>query len=303
MSVQSQITRIATARDSAFAEIALKGVTVPSSAKIDDLPSLISSIVSGGGNGGITQDSSGFLVLDEEGSSGGGSGGGISIDDLAECTAPSGDITVGVSTIEAYAFAGKPITSVTGTSVTDLKDSALAHCDSLQTVSFPNLVSITGTYVFGYCPNLSSVHFPNLTTTATNSYLFYKLTSSIANAKAIIVMPKISNLGARAFDRVFADKIDLGPDLAVLNADQFYNNVEGQTVKTLILRRTTDIVTTSNTGRIKGLRDVYVPESLITDYESATNWSTQVAAGYITFHAIEGSIYENAYADGTPITA
>lgn len=248
--------------------------------------------------GAIYQDENGFLVLSDE-----AGGGGIAIDDIASNTEPSGAITVGVSTIAAYSFAAKPITSVSGASVTDLKNCAFINCSSLKTVSFPNLVSVTGTYIFEYCAGLELAHFPNLTTTPANSYMFYKLVSSISNAKAVIVMPKISSLGSRTFDRVFADTIDLGPDLEVLNADMFYNNVEGQTVKTLILRRTSGIVTTSNTDRIKGLRDVYVPEDLIATYEAASNWSTRVAAGYIMFHAIEGSVYETAYADGTPIAA
>ena len=38
------------------------------------------------------------------------------------------------------------------------------------------------------------------------------------------------------------------------------------------------------------------------DYKSATNWSTVDGYGTITWAQIEGSQYENYYADGTPIT-
>lgn len=55
---------------------------------------------------------------------------------------------------------------------------------------------------------------------------------------------------------------------------------------------------------------IYIPKSLYDhlgdnsslDYKAATNWSTIDGYGTITWAKIEGSIYENAYADGTPIT-
>ena len=55
---------------------------------------------------------------------------------------------------------------------------------------------------------------------------------------------------------------------------------------------------------------IYIPKALYdhlgdgtaNDYKAATNWSTIDGYGTITWAKIEGSIYENAYADGTPIT-
>jgi len=46
---------------------------------------------------------------------------------------------------------------------------------------------------------------------------------------------------------------------------------------------------------------LYVPQSLISTYESTSNWSTILGYADNQIKAIEGSIYENAYADGTPI--
>lgn len=56
---------------------------------------------------------------------------------------------------------------------------------------------------------------------------------------------------------------------------------------------------------------IYIPKSLYdhlgdgtsNDYQSATNWSTIYGYGTITWAQIEGSQYENYYADGTPISA
>lgn len=55
---------------------------------------------------------------------------------------------------------------------------------------------------------------------------------------------------------------------------------------------------------------IYIPKALYDhlgdgsslDYKSASNWSTLDGYGTITWAAIEGSPYETAYVDGTPIT-
>lgn len=55
---------------------------------------------------------------------------------------------------------------------------------------------------------------------------------------------------------------------------------------------------------------IYIPKVLYDhlgdgtalDYKAATNWSTYDGYGTITWAQIEGSQYENYYADGTPIT-
>lgn len=48
MSIQSEITRITSARDSSFTAVGAKGVTVPTGSTIDDLPGLINQIEAGG---------------------------------------------------------------------------------------------------------------------------------------------------------------------------------------------------------------------------------------------------------------
>ncbi len=47
---------------------------------------------------------------------------------------------------------------------------------------------------------------------------------------------------------------------------------------------------------------LYVPSALIADYQAATNWSTILGYANNSIQAIEGSIYETQYADGTPIS-
>lgn len=86
---------------------------------------------------------------------------------------------------------------------------------------------------------------------------------------------------------------------------------------TLILRRGTQLTTLANVSAFSGTPfasggtggTIYIPKVLYDelgtgstlDYKAATNWSTVDAYGTITWAQIEGSQYETAYADGTPI--
>lgn len=47
---------------------------------------------------------------------------------------------------------------------------------------------------------------------------------------------------------------------------------------------------------------LYVPGSLISSYQTASNWATILGYAHNSIVAIEGSPYENYYADGTPIS-
>lgn len=79
---------------------------------------------------------------------------------------------------------------------------------------------------------------------------------------------------------------------------------------TIILRRTTGICSLVSGRVFLSTRfvsggaggTVYVPSALISTYQSASNWSTIDGYGTITWTAIEGSQYENYYADGTVIS-
>ena len=89
-------------------------------------------------------------------------------------------------------------------------------------------------------------------------------------------------------------------------------------LKTVILR-STSIVTLNNVNVVSGSPfasggsggTIYIPKSLYdhlgdgtaSDYKAATNWSTIDGYGTVTWACIEGSIYENQYADGVVITA
>lgn len=92
---------------------------------------------------------------------------------------------------------------------------------------------------------------------------------------------------------------------------------EDSSLSTFILRSNT-IVATGAGNIFRGTPfasggkggTIYIPKNLYDhlgdgseyDYKSATNWSTVDGYGTITWAQIEGSQYENYYADGTPIS-
>lgn len=233
-------------------------------------------------------------------------GGSLDVDGLADRTIPQGAIEFDSATvIFHYQFENcSNIVSINGGTVEEIRENAFINCAGLEEVNFPNLsvlwngsqqnTNANGMF-FMSCSKLKKVHFPELL----NVYGNYAFASCGTGTESgmTVVLPKIVNLGVRAFRQCKCADVDLGPNLAGILADTLYNGTYGN----LILRGQ-NIVPISNTNAISSIKDVYVPGSLIETYKTSTNWSTKYDAGTLTFHAIEGSQYENYYADGTPIT-
>lgn len=99
--------------------------------------------------------------------------------------------------------------------------------------------------------------------------------------------------------------IDIG-NLSSIPANTMRDNAN---LDTLVLRRSSGITALANitaftdtpfaSGGTGGT--LYVPQSLKSQYEQATNWSVILGYANNSIVAIEGSYYETHYADGTPI--
>lgn len=125
-----------------------------------------------------------------------------------------------------------------------------------------------------------------------------------------IVFPNLSSMntgtGQCLSGNTGLTKCDFGPVKTI--AGGCFNGDSKLTV--LILRRPSAITTLasinafSNTPFASGKAGgtLYVPSALISNYQSATNWSTILGYANNSIQPIEGSVYENAYADGTPIS-
>lgn len=234
-----------------------------------------------------------------------GGGGGISIDDLATNSAPSGAITLGsgVTTLADYAFAGKPITSIVAPSVTGINTYALqgTQIESITDANFPVLgVSVR------YMLLLRMSSLKNIKLTGGNIHLASGsgglrdntnlLTAEFPNAARDVGQSFVGIGNAFFYGDNKMTLADVGFVTSIGNT-AFYNCNK---LATLILRSAT-VVTINNVSvfqntPMRGYQSqtgtIYVPSSLISSYQTATNWSTIYNEGHVTFAAIEGSQYE-----------
>lgn len=229
------------------------------------------------------------------------SGGGASVDGIATNTEPSGAITLSssVTTIEEYAFANKPITSISGAGVTSISTNAFrgtlitnisdsdfpllwrsggtvqwlngqfSNMPELLTIKLSGVMSLqSGSGVLKYNPKMISAEFPNATTGTIGA-------SGFSNNTALVLCDIGSaGVGGGCFNSCPA-------------------------LRKLIIRRT-DAVAPINAWSASVMggiysnpteSTIYVPASLVSSYQTANKWSGAYSAG-VTFAPIEGSEYE-----------
>lgn len=161
-----------------------------------------------------------------------------------------------------------------------------------------DIITNIRTYAF-YGSYIQTCKTPNVTTIGANAFQNAKLTQ--------ICFPSLTTLsGASAFQGVTTATVaDLG-DVTSLPATTFSGATN---LSTIILRKTDAITTLANVSAFTNTPfksggtggTIYVPQALISSYQAATNWATVDGYGTITWMPIEGSIYENTYADGTAV--
>lgn len=200
--------------------------------------------------------------------------------------------------------------------------------------SAPNLIRFgmtdtggIGSYVFYNCENLEKINLPELIGSGSGGYQF-------ANCKKLtdIYMPKC-NAGQHMFEGCSALKRIALPYLnypsgSVMNGSGFTNCTSLEVVDlgnvsridvtefsgatklaTLIIRFPTSVCALRYTSAFtntpfasgKSGGTLYVPQALIESYQAATNWSTILGYTNNQILPLEGSEYENTYADGRPV--
>lgn len=190
-------------------------------------------------------------------------------------------------------------------SVSALCDYAFAGATQLKSVIFPQQIGLGAQAFFG--AGLQTVHMHAVTAIAnsvfSNCASLETLVCESGTLNAAFAFQNCSNL--RVVD---ANMPSLGP--AAFNGCK--------NLQTLILRKTDGLTTGGNaisasdyfkSGGAGGT--IYIPTVLFDhlgdgsslDYKAASGWSTIDGYGTITWAKIEGSAYETAYADGTPIPA
>ena len=135
--------------------------------------------------------------------------------------------------------------------VQKIRDYAFYSCSNLSSVSFPACTTIGG-YAFGQCSNLTSVNFPACTTIGDTAFsICTKLTS--AN------FPVCTNINYSAFANCYnLSSLTLGAStICSLSNSNIFKSTPYAGYK----------------SSFSGTPYIYVPQSLLASYKSATNWT------------------------------
>lgn len=176
------------------------------------------------------------------------------------------------------------LVAILNRSITEFKDEtlktigtqALFECRSLTTVELPNVIELAER-AFAYCVGLESISIPKVKTLGVRAL-------SYDSALTEIDLPVVRDIFASCFERCTnLERVDIGVTATI--ARSAFANTH---LNTLILRSTT-MSTLSSTSALEGtdidagVGYIYVPEAIIEDYRSGTNWSTWASQ----FRAIE----------------
>jgi len=253
------------------------------------------------------------------------------------------NVSGGGANREVEILSGTLSGAYTNSTVTKLKDTALAWCHelnsvnlsavtssaqsafrgdtNLESISMPNLQT-SGNYMFYGCSKLNNVSLPNLTAVASN--MFENCTSltsiilpvatkvndsGLKNCRfTALVLPNVTELNTYSVsNNPSATAVDLPKVTNLKGGSGFINNTN---MNTLVIRNASTVPPMGNINYFNGTPfasggaggTLYVPSSMISSYQSATNWSTILGYANNSIVAIEGSQYENYYVDGTPVS-
>ena len=158
--------------------------------------------------------------------------------------------------------------------VTKIGVSAFLSCSSLTSVNFPSCTYISG-YAFSGCSNLSTANFPACKTISTSAFAgCYNLTS--VNFPSCIIIGGYAFISCRSLPAAsfpMCQSIDGGAFSKCYKLLSLYltgSSIPSLTAST-VFYSTPIAGYTASTGGVYG--SIYVPASLLTAYQSATNWA------------------------------
>ena len=156
-------------------------------------------------------------------------------------------------------------------------------------------------YGFAYASNLVELSIPNVERIGAYAFMY-------TGIKKLVIHKTVRLNGWQIFGKMTnLEELDI---MNVISPQQQLFIDSGK-MSVLIIRDTNNILTLVNNTNVfnntpfasgKSGGTLYVPQSLISSYQSATTWSTILSYANNSIQAIEGSIYETQYADGTPIS-
>ena len=181
------------------------------------------------------------------------------------------------------ALAEGTLEEINDDTITSARNYAFAHSTSLKTATFNNLTT-AGVSFFSSCTALETVSLPNLKKVPYTGF------SGCTALKNVYVPIAASDYGCFV-NCSSLEFVDL-PKWAYMNAETFGGCTS---LKTVILRYNSRM-TLNNVSAFRATPfrngeggTIYVPQALVEEYKTATNWN---ALESTTFLPIEGSEYE-----------
>lgn len=225
-----------------------------------------------------------------------------------------------ITEVEQSGLEASLISTISLTACTTLGNSAIRNNTSLTSLYLPALTSI-GQYSLAGCSNLPSLSLPNCEYLGNSAFENCTSLTSVSVPKLktlsngclrncrfpMIVLPSATSIDTYSLSNNSSlTTVDIGTSGKTKGGSVFINDTN---LTTLILRISTEICPCTNANYFNGTPfasdgtggTLYVPSALISSYQSATNWSTILGYANNQILPIEGSQYETAYADGTPI--
>jgi hypothetical protein len=204
-------------------------------------------------------------------------------------------IQTGGDTSAEDGLVARTLSTYTNDRVTEIGAMAFEGFNSLTEVSFPNVIEIKGAYNFASCTNLAKIDFPKLEI-GSNA-------SNFRGCKSIqkVTLPRLLRGGVSFWDCSTLEFYDGGRNVQASEIRSIgLNDFDSCAVLKTVILRYPVVVPLSRMNYIQNTPfatdgtggTVYVPQALIEQYQTATNWSTLYAAGTCNFAAIEGSEYE-----------
>lgn len=233
-------------------------------------------------------------------------GGTASFTDVSDTTAAAGDVAsgkyfytaAGVKT-EGTASGGGggnedaildgSIENLTNSTVTSLRNNIFRDAVNLKTVSLPS-VTVVGDSAFYNARNIRTVNMPNVVTFSGGSNFYGNKRLLRASFPNLVIT---GNIGYVCRGDAALATVDYGTGVEKLGTQAFS---ETHTLSELVLRRTSGIVALQGTNTFETNHmsfvlmktgHVYVPKTLISSYQSDTNWATFYAANSNLFRGLE----------------
>ncbi len=197
---------------------------------------------------------------------------------------------------ELVGFVDGTLTTFSNDEITSVRKACFRECSNLTEISLPNCVSL-GAEAFYNCTSLTKLNLPKVETVTQSSAFTY--------VRCPLVLPKFKGGMYNKFSAYRGTVVDFGEETYTVDNYSFTNS---KALKVVVLRSPT-LAPLANIGAFNDTPfasngtggKLYVPQALISSYQSANNWSTILGYANNQILPIEGSQYEHYYADGTPI--